>query len=63
MSFNPDHLKQVTKIRFYKKSNVIDHPDLVFNNNIVHKASLQKHFGLIREEKLNFKENIHKSLY
>ena len=61
MSFNPDHLKQATEVRFSKKSNVINHPDLVFNNNIVHKAWMQKHFGLILDDKPNFKEHIDKN--
>ena len=34
--------------------------DLVFNNNIVHKASLQKHLGLILDGKLNFTEHTNK---
>ena len=34
--------------------------DLVFNNNIVHKASLQKHLGLILDGKLNFTEQTNK---
>ena len=38
MSFNPDPLKQKTGVCFSKKSNVINHVDLVFNNSIVHKA-------------------------
>ena len=53
MSFNHDPLKQ--------KCNQIDHPHLVFNSNIVHKASLQKHLGLKLDDKLNFKEHIDKS--
>ena len=60
MSFNPDHLKQATEVRFSEKSNAINHPDLVFNN-IVHKAWMQKHFGLILDDKPNFKEYIDKN--
>ena len=47
---------------FSTKSNVIDHPDLVLNKNIAHKALSQKHLGLILEDKLNFKEHINKKL-
>ena len=39
---------------------LINHPDLVFNN-IVHKAWMQKHFGLILDDKPNFKEHIDKN--
>ena len=63
MSFNPDPLKQATEFRFSKKSTVIDHLDPVFNNNIVDKASSQKHLGLIFDDKLNFKKYIDKKLY
>ena len=30
MSFTPNPLKQATEVRFSKKSNVTDHPDIVF---------------------------------
>ena len=59
MCFNPDPLKQATEVRFYKK---IDHPDLVFNNNIVHKGLSQKHLEPILDDKLNFKEHTDKKL-
>ena len=58
MSFNLGLLKQATEVRFSKISNVIDHPDLVFSNNIVHKTSLHKHLGLILRDELVFKEHI-----
>ena len=45
---------------FSKKSDVIDHPDLVFNSNIFHKAPSQKHLQLILNDKLNIKEHINK---
>ena len=59
---NPDHLKQLTEIRFSKKSNAIDHADLVFNKNTFHGTSSQRHLGLILDDKLNFKEHIHEKL-
>ena len=59
MCFNPDPLKQATEVRFYKKT---DHPDLVFNNNIVHKGLSQKHLEPILDDKLNFKEHTDKKL-
>ena len=62
MSFNPDSLRKATDVRFAEKSHVIDYPDFVFNNNIVHKASSQKHLGLIPDDNLNFKEHIVKKL-
>ena len=58
MSFNLDLLKQATEVHFAKKSNVIDHPNLVFNNNIVHKISSYNHLELILDDKLIFKEHI-----
>ena len=58
MSVNLGLLKQATEVRFSKISNVIDHPDLVFNNNIVHKTSLHKHLGLILHDELVFKEHM-----
>ena len=50
--------------RFFFNSSifVIDHPDLVFNNSIVHKTSSQKHLRLILDDKLNFKKHIAKKL-
>ena len=62
MSFNPDPLKQATEVRFSKKSNVIDHPDLVLNNNILLKASPKEHLGLMLDDKHNFKKHIDKKL-
>ena len=52
---NPDHLKQSTEIRFSKKSNTIDHADLVFNKNTFHGTSSQRHLGLILVDKLDDK--------
>ena len=48
---------------FSQKSHTTDHPDLIFNNNIVRKASSHKHLGLIVNDKLNFKEHIDKKLW
>ena len=62
MSFNLDPLKQATEVHFSKKSNVIDHPDLVLNNNILLKASPKKHLGLMLDHKHNFKKHIDKKL-
>ena len=54
MSFNPDPLKQGTEFlssknfsskSFFKKSNVICHPDFVFDNNIILNTLSQKHRG------------------
>ena len=58
MYFYPDPLKQANGVFFSKNSNVIDYPDLAFNNHILHKAFLRKHFGLILDDKLNFKEHM-----
>ena len=62
MSFNPSPLKKPTEICFSKKSNVIDHPDLVFNKNTFHKALSPKHLRLILDDKHNFKEHVNRKL-
>ena len=42
MNFNPDNSKQVQEVLFSSKVKVTDHPQLVFNNNLVHGTSTQK---------------------
>ena len=54
MSFNPDPNKQATKVLFSRKINSDDHCKLRFNGNQVQQCSLQKHLGLIFDNKLDF---------
>ena len=38
MSFNPNLLKQVTKVIFYRETNATTHPNLIFSNDSVNQA-------------------------
>ena len=58
MSFNPNVSKQAHEVVFSRKRNVINHPDLIFNGISVKRVKLQKHLGLILDEKLSFKDHI-----
>ena len=57
MNFNPDSTKQVQEPIFCRKVQMINHPHLFFNKNIV-QASLQKHIGMFLDSKLNFSEHL-----
>ena len=54
MNFNPDPTKQV--LIFSRKGQMINHPPLFFNQNVVSQTSLQKHLGMFLDTKLNFSE-------
>ena len=58
MEFNPDPTKQATELLFSCKKNKIDHPPLIFNNQIVKKVEYQKHLGLILDSNLSFVDHI-----
>ena len=45
MNFNPDTSKQAQVVIFCLKVKVTAHPQLVFNNNLVHETATQKHLG------------------
>ena len=62
MFFIPGLLKQAPELCFSTVSNIIYHPDLVFNNNMVHKTTSYKHLGRIIRDKITFKEDIDKKL-
>ena len=55
MSFNPDVSKRALKVIFSRKQAKSVHPDLVFNNTLVHQTHCQKHLGVYLDMKLNFK--------
>ena len=58
MSFNPDPSKQAQEDIFIRKVNKDSHPPLTFNNNIVCKATSQKHLGIIPDYRLSFEEHL-----
>ena len=58
MSFNPDISKQAQEVIFSKKLKKTPHPPLMFNSNLVNKASSQKHLGIILDESLSFEEHL-----
>ena len=57
MSFNLDPLKRAQKVIFSREHTKASHPALLFNKNPVKKISSQKHFGMILDSKLNFREH------
>ena len=58
MSFNPDISKQAQEVIFSRKLKKTPHPPLMFNSNLVNKASSHKHLGIILEESLSFEEHL-----
>ena len=58
MSFNPDISKQAQEVIFSRKLKKTPHPPLMFNSNLVNKASSQKHLGIIPDKSLSFEEHL-----
>ena len=58
MNFNPDPTKQAQEIIFSRKTSKINHPALMFNNNIVNLTTIHKHLGVIFDSKLSFDEQL-----
>ena len=61
MSFNPDPKKQAQKVIFSRKSKIILHPPLVFNNNNsnnVMQTVSQKHLGIILDTRLSSRNSV-----
>ena len=58
MSFNPDPRKQAQEVIFIRKSKVISHPSLVFNNNDVIQTTSQKHLGISLDTRLSFEKHL-----
>ena len=50
MNFNPDPNKQAQEVTFSRKINKIDHPPLLFNQNLV-KSSFQNHLAMVLDTK------------
>ena len=58
MSFKPDVTKQAQEIIFSQKKNNASQLSLYFNDTQIHRKSVQKHLGLLLDEKLSFLEDI-----
>ena len=58
MSFNPDPSKQAQEVLFSNEVAKTNHPNIIFNGNMVQKSANQKHLGLILDEKLTFNDHI-----
>ena len=54
VNFNPDSIKQAREVIFSRKVKITVHPQLVFNNNLVHETATQKHLGMFLDFKLRF---------
>ena len=57
-NFNPDTNKQAQKLIFSRNVQVISHPLLFFNQNVVPQTSLQKYLRMFLDSKLNFSEHL-----
>ena len=57
MNFNPDPNKQAQEVILCRKINKINHPPLLFNQNLFKSSSSQKHLGMVLDTKLDF--NLH----
>ena len=58
MSFNPYPSKQAQEMLFSHKVTKTNHPNIIFNGNMVQKSANQKHLGLILDENLTFNDHI-----
>jgi len=58
MLFNPDPSKQAKEVVFSRKRNDVQHPDLIFNQSTVQRTTVQKHLGLLLDEKLSFNYHV-----
>ena len=58
MKINPDPTKQALELIFSRKRQMINHPPLFFNQNVVSQISLQKHLKMFLDGELNFSEHL-----
>ena len=58
MAFNPDPTKQAVEILFSRKTNVVNHPPLYFNNSVITPAEDHKHLGITLDRRLTFAKHI-----
>ena len=54
MNFNPDPNKEAEDVIFSRKFNKINHPPLLFNQNLVKSSSTQKHLVMVLDTKFYF---------
>ena len=57
MNFNPDPNKQAQEVIFSRKVNKINHPPLLFHQNLAKSSNTRKHLGILLDTKLDF--NLH----
>ena len=62
MSFKPDVTKHAQEIIFSQKKNNASQLSLYFNDTQIHRKSVQKHLGLLLDEKLSFLEHIDENI-
>ena len=58
MSFNPDPSKQAQKLKFSRKTKKVYHPPLTSNNNNIPETNLQKHLGVVLDNRLSFEGHL-----
>ena len=58
MLINPDTNKPAQEVLFSRKKKTQNHRNINLNNIQIESVSHQKHLGIIRNEKLNFREHI-----
>ena len=58
MSFNPDRQNKHWKLFFLERKMMKSHPSLYFNKTRIQRQSVEKHLGLLLDEKLSFLEHI-----
>ena len=57
MLFNPDPSKPAQEV-FFSRKKVQIHPTISLNNIRVERTSYQKQFGILLDEKVNFRQHI-----
>ena len=57
MSFNPNPLKQAQKVLFSNKVTKSNHPNIIFNENMVQTSVNQKLLGLILDKQRTFNDH------
>ena len=60
MSFSPDISKLAHEFIFSRKSSIVSHLPVTFNNIPVAQANSLEHLGMQLDKKLNFKEHLNK---
>ena len=58
MKFNPDPSKQAQEVHFSNRTNKDSILSITFNKSKVETISLQKHLGVILDERLNFNKHL-----